>query len=394
MGKPQRLRPARRERRRAGCDGDGASNLAEFLAGTHPTDTDGDGTGDASDAFPADPSEWADFDSDGTGDNADLDDDDDGMPDAWESLYGFDPLDPSDASADPDADELDNLGEFTAGTDPLKHNGYTEVGIWSLDEGAGVDIGDDSGLGHHGTFAATPTQPTWVPGRYGSALHFDHSGARVEIPDSDILDLTEAFTLAAWVKPGMQETQSILKKTRYKYDDGFELSLSGSSGVAFVRINQATNANTYKLFATTPYPFDGATWMHLAATFDGEALAIYVNGVLEGTLPTPEVLVAANAVPITIGAEDDSDVAYDGAIDEVRLYDRALDVDELQLVLAGLPSSPTPMATVWGTTSTRSQKIPPSGRTPMATARGTTRTRTTTETGCPTPGKSSTAWIR
>lgn len=59
-----------------------------------------------------------DHDMDGEADVFDPDDDNDGMPDWWESFYGLDPLDPSDAGEDPDGDGQTNLEEFLAGTNP------------------------------------------------------------------------------------------------------------------------------------------------------------------------------------------------------------------------------------------------------------------------------------
>jgi hypothetical protein len=131
------------------------------LSGTGlPLDSDNDGVPDASDAFPNDPDETADFDNDGTGDNADTDDDNDlvadvddafpydpgesvdsdsdgtgdntdstpfgddadtdndGMTDAYEVASGLDIYDPSDADGDLDGDGLSNLDEFNQGSDP------------------------------------------------------------------------------------------------------------------------------------------------------------------------------------------------------------------------------------------------------------------------------------
>ena len=83
------------------------------------TDTDGDGYDDSVDLFPADPLEWIDTDLDGIGNNADLDDDADGMSDAFELLHNFDPLNGDDALLDTDLDGVTNVAEALAGTHPL-----------------------------------------------------------------------------------------------------------------------------------------------------------------------------------------------------------------------------------------------------------------------------------
>lgn len=77
---------------------------------------------DDQDAFPSDPTESIDTDGDGIGNNADKDDDNDEMPDAWEIQYGLDSL-VNDASEDADLDGISNLDEFLAQTDPIVPKG-------------------------------------------------------------------------------------------------------------------------------------------------------------------------------------------------------------------------------------------------------------------------------
>ena len=91
----------------ADLDGDGLGDVCD-------TDQDGDGTPDATDAFPRDPLEQLDTDLDGIGDNADLDDDGDGLSDADETVLGTNPL-----RADTDGDGLDDAEELELGFDPL-----------------------------------------------------------------------------------------------------------------------------------------------------------------------------------------------------------------------------------------------------------------------------------
>jgi hypothetical protein len=297
------------------------------------SDSDGDGVQDYQDLFPNDATEWADNDEDGTGDNADLDDDNDGMPDEWELLYGFDPFDPADAAGDADEDTISNLQEFLDGTNPLGDIEFAAVGSWLFEEGTGTSVADSSGNGNNGSFVGAPT---WTTGVIGGGLSFDGISDHVLIPDAPSLDLTDAMTVAAWIRPNQQATQYLVKKASSDTVDGYELSLS-TSGTVFVRFNRASasaagDGNTYRIDSTTPYPTDG-NWMHVAATYDGAYMRLYINGVLEETLAA-SVSITTNALQLSIGAEDNGSGFFDGALDEVHLFNYALDETEI-LALKG-----------------------------------------------------------
>jgi hypothetical protein len=111
------------------------------------TDTDGDGTPDCNDNCPDDPDKTepgicgcgvpdTDTDGDGTANCLDTDDDDDGMPDGWEIIYGFNPIDDSDADDDKDNDGLTNLEEYQNGTLPS----FYDTDMDSLSDGDEVNI--------------------------------------------------------------------------------------------------------------------------------------------------------------------------------------------------------------------------------------------------------------
>jgi len=124
-------------------DGDGMSNIDEYLAGRfislYEKDRDGDGVADHLDAFPDDPNESIDTDGDGIGNNADTDDDNDGVED---SLDAF-PLDPNE-TVDTDEDGIGN----NADTDDDNDGVEDSLDAFPLDPSETVDT-DEDGIGNN-----------------------------------------------------------------------------------------------------------------------------------------------------------------------------------------------------------------------------------------------------
>ena len=157
-----------------GVDESGDSNEVTYTVPVAVVDTDNDGYNDSVDAFPNDSSEWLDTDNDGVGNNADTDDDGDGMLDAWENLYGLDPLDNSDAHGDLDGDGVSNLNEHNNGTDPSQVPGNTvpdqPVLVEPADGAVDVDLmptlmtdafADSDGDAHDRTHYQIATSTNW-----------------------------------------------------------------------------------------------------------------------------------------------------------------------------------------------------------------------------------------
>jgi hypothetical protein len=117
------------------------SNEIEFYSDDfdQPADSDGDGVVDELDAFPSDPDEWIDIDNDGVGNNADLDDDNDGMPDSWEIEHGLDPL-RDDSQEDLDGDGISNIDEFENEGNPALTPGNQAPNAPELSEPADAAI--------------------------------------------------------------------------------------------------------------------------------------------------------------------------------------------------------------------------------------------------------------
>ena len=140
------------------------------------------------------------------------------------------------------------------------------VGHWQANEGSGPTLIDSAPLPNDG---ALQGNPTWVPGQLGQAVRFDGTGDYAVVPDNASLDISGNITIAAWVRPERTATtQYLLKKAVQGATNGYELSLS-SAGKVFVRFNQFTSADTYRINSSTTYPSNGTTWVHVAATYDG-----------------------------------------------------------------------------------------------------------------------------
>ena len=118
---------------------------------------------------------------------------------------------------------------------------------------------------------------------------------------------------------------------------GYELALatvSGSTGAFFFRIN---DSSTCRVDSTILYSNYFGTWVHVAATYDQAYLHIYVNGVQvdDASTPCTNNIVSDTSKALAIGAQSDGGNKFTGSIDDVRVYNCALSLAEIQ-VLAGL----------------------------------------------------------
>jgi hypothetical protein len=186
---------------------------------------------------------------------------------------------------------------------------------------------DSSGAGRNAAVVGTPTLTT---GTAGNALTFNKSNYLL-VNNAPELNPSNQITIAAWIKPSSTGTQYVIKKGRQDQTNGYEISLS-SDGKVFVRFNQASSGDAFRVNSTANYPTNG-TWMHVAATYDGQTIKLYINGVLQAS-KNASFQIAANNLPLAIGAQDDGYRGFAGAIDGVRFYNRALTAAEIAALKA------------------------------------------------------------
>jgi hypothetical protein len=236
------------------------------------------------------------------------------------------------------------------------------VAAYSFNEGSGTGVTDVSGNGNNGTTG----NATWTTsGKYGNALTFNGTSARVTVNDAASLRLTGGMTLEAWVYPTTVNTAT--RDVIYKGDDNYYLEGSSFAGHKAPAMGGTLGSPLYG-----PGALSANTWAHLAATYDGATMRLYVNGAqVASRAQTGAIATSAN--PLQIGGDSIYGQYFAGRIDEVRIYNRALSQTEIQADMSsaiGTPTTPTPSPTPTSTATATATPTATATATPTATATG------------------------
>jgi hypothetical protein len=177
---------------------------------------------------------------------------------------------------------------------------------------------------------------TWTAGVEGGALRFNGYDHHAEVPDSDALALTSEGTIMAWVHAVSHSPYSgVLHKgeaTDFS-DECWSLQFWQTTGqVAFFLRNAA---GTYMdLYSTVFLPT--SLWIHVTATWDGSFVRLYINGSLDNSEPNTVGLARDSDGALIVGAQTATPIdvptghmGFDGVIDHIEIYDRALGAGEI-----------------------------------------------------------------
>jgi hypothetical protein len=205
------------------------------------------------------------------------------------------------------------------------------VAAYGFDEATGTTTTDSGTYGNHGSLSGASRT---TAGRYGRGLSFDGFNDSVAVTDAQSLDLSGAMTLEAWVYP--TSLQAISRPVVFKQTAGGAVYDLYANSAVRRPLTQVLLGSRVEALGATQLPL--STWTHLAATYDGATLKLYVNGALAGTRVAGGAIVQSTGM-LRIGGTNVLNQWFRGRIDEVRMYNRPLTSDEI-LVDMSTPIAP------------------------------------------------------
>ncbi len=206
---------------------------------------------------------------------------------------------------------------------PIQTPAQGPVAEYSFDQDNEEAAEDRSGDGN----TATVEGAKWTAhGKYGGAYEFNASeGDVLTVPAATDLDLTEEFTVEAWIDP----------KSTHEFENILEKENSGEPSYSYLLTDHHDQLGAYlqeepaySLFSPSE-EIEPHTWNHVALTYDGSRVHLYLNGAQVSSEAAPTFVSSDGPLKIG-GGEALGGNSFDGKIDEVRVYDRALDGAEVQ----------------------------------------------------------------
>ena len=234
------------------------------------------------------------------------------------------------------ADEVQRLYKATAGTKISSGLSKGLVGHWNFDDETGTLARDISGNENNGTLTLMDPATDWVAGKIGTtSLDFDGSNDGVWISNtSGLIDPNEPYSVTAWIN-----SDDISQAVDAVYSQGkTNDTIANNVFILYTHINTIQFNNRNDGDTKTVQLASGAilandTWYHVVITYDGTTnYTLYSDGVIVDTGTDGDVGTAVYT-NTTVGIRNyistgDTD-QFNGTIDDVRIYNRALSADEV-----------------------------------------------------------------
>jgi len=206
---------------------------------------------------------------------------------------------------------------------------------------------DSSGNGLHGTVNGA-TLTTDRLGNQNSAYLFDNINDSIIVPNTGgLLSLSGPFSMAVWVRPDNPSFDGRNNPIIWKLagpGDPDNYALAWHSGNRFgAGLEDSVTDLDLGVFSASHTP---GSWYHVAAVYDRQTYKIFVDGVLEGSVAINNITPYMGAAPLRIGnilgTSHGNAGVFDGAIDEIGIFDHALSLEEIATLSGGTHVVPEP----------------------------------------------------
>ncbi|MBU0719324.1 MAG: hypothetical protein KJ749_13845 [Planctomycetes bacterium] len=213
------------------------------------------------------------------------------------------------------------------------------VGHWKLDETTGLLASDSSGTGNNGTVTNAGT-PGWESAYIDGGLHLDGTNDFIAVADHETLDLSDAGTLALWFwMDSFKSFAGLIHKgdTTSFSDESYSLQFWDGNRRIYFGLAGSPSSRSMQ----TNTSFNNNRWYHVAAVWDAGGMYVYVDGTLDISSGNT-VSVVDSPGGLNIGAQlpvyynpSYKNLPFDGIIDDVRVYNRALTAAEVAVLAGG-----------------------------------------------------------
>ncbi|MEN6575854.1 MAG: LamG-like jellyroll fold domain-containing protein, partial [Phycisphaerales bacterium] len=209
------------------------------------------------------------------------------------------------------------------------------VSYFKLDDGSGTTAVDSSGNGHHGTLVGTQTQ--WVEGYFDGGVLFatGEAEAHVEFPTTGMS--VTAGTISVWGylgDPQASRTRYFFgHTTRPPYGSRIQIYMDGGTTNLDLGLGDSHARRTDMMVLPTE------TWTHVVLTWDRGTYVVYVNGASIATGAYTGLTALDPVANISDDSNPSESEAFDGILDEARIYDRAITAAEVMEIFRTLPPS-------------------------------------------------------
>ena len=208
------------------------------------------------------------------------------------------------------------------------------------------NAGDSSGFGNHGTTSNVSLTTDRVNSA-NSAYQFNGTNSKITVPTNISLRPNNRITVCAWIRSENKTASAWNMIFSHRYSDlgtpydSYKIGTFPTAGYnnrwSFGIGVQSTLTQTELLSK----PKVDNVWMHIAASYDGIAMKVFLNGLLDTSYNTVINTIAYGSIGLNIGNSiPNSSDAFLGKIDDLRIYDRALSTNEIK-ALAGIDTSTT-----------------------------------------------------